>query len=73
VAKTKAKPAAEAKTYEIGEAVNGFVVTKAGLPNTCSATGEPITESYWFAKNQDEARSGQGISQAAFEALSDGQ
>jgi hypothetical protein len=59
--------ATEPKTYKIGEEINGFVVTEAGLPNSCSVTGQPISEGYWFAQNIDEARSGLGISQAAFE------
>lgn len=59
--------AAKPKTYQVGEKINGFVVTRAGLPNTCSLTGETITEGYWFAANEDEARSGLGLSQAAFE------
>ena len=62
------KPAAkETYTYQLGDQINGFVVTKAGLPNTCSITGQEITEGYWLAVNDDEARAGKGISVAAFE------
>lgn len=58
---------AEPFTYRLGEYVNGFLVTKIGLPNTCSVTGLPITEGFWLARNTDEARAGLGISVAAFE------
>lgn len=65
------EPEAEAPTepftYRLGEYVNGFLVTKIGLPNTCSVTGLPITEEFWLARNTDEARAGLGISVAAFE------
>lgn len=36
--------------------------TTRGLPNTCSQCGTPVKkEDGWFAKNEDEARSGQGL------------
>lgn len=60
-------PVKAGREYRPGEKINGFIVTAVGLPNTCSVTGKPITEGYWFAANNDEARSGQGISRAAFE------
>ena len=63
----QAAAARKPKTYQVGQKINGFIVTKAGLPNTCSLTGQVITEGYWFAANEDEARSGAGICQAAFE------
>ena len=63
----KAAQPAKRKVYQVGEKIHGFIVTTAGLPNTCSITGKEITEGYWFAANTDEARSGLGLSQAAFE------
>ncbi|MBN1430451.1 MAG: hypothetical protein JXB07_18925 [Anaerolineae bacterium] len=36
--------------------------TTRGLPNTCSQCGTPVKkEDWWFANNEDEARSGQGL------------
>ncbi len=62
------KPAAkDTRTYELGDRIDGFVVTKAGLPNTCSVSGQEITGGLWLARNDDEARAGKGISIAAFE------
>jgi predicted flap endonuclease-1-like 5' DNA nuclease len=34
--------------------------TTIGLPNTCCQCGKPV-EGSWFARNKDEARSGQGF------------
>lgn len=45
-----------------------LVRTKAGLPNTCSVTGEPC-EGTWFAKNEQAALAGQGFSEAHVRAL----
>ncbi len=63
----EAEAPAEPFTYRLGEYVNGFLVTSQGLPNTCSVTGLPITEGFWLARNDDEARAGLGISVAALE------
>jgi hypothetical protein len=61
--------AKKAKVYKLGEKLGDLVATSAGLPNTCSATGRPITEDYWFAKHEDAARAGSGVCQAVAEAL----
>lgn len=58
---------ARKKVYKIGDVVEGYLVTDAGLPNTCSVSAKPIKEKYWFAPNVDIARAGGGISQAEFE------
>jgi len=43
-----------------------FIATSAGLPNSCSITGEPILDEYWYAENEDAARAGQGIEMQFF-------
>ncbi|PJF23611.1 MAG: hypothetical protein CUN56_00160 [Phototrophicales bacterium] len=56
--------------FEPGQTVENhdgtYIVTTIGLPNTCSVTGEPVTDGYWLAKSPDHARAGHGISKAAF-------
>lgn len=39
--------------------------TQAGLPNTCSSCGTPVAvKDGWFARNDEQARTGQGLCQA---------
>lgn len=38
---------------------NEFQLTKVGLPNSCWSCGTPL-ETAWYARNEDEARSGKG-------------
>lgn len=57
-------------SFEIGQTVTNhdgdWIVTRAGLPNTCMISGEAVTDGYWLARSADHGRAGQGISAAAF-------
>jgi len=62
--------AAEAKSYKPGDRLGELVATRAGLPNSCTETGEKIpAHGIWFARNDDEARSGVAYCQAAAEKM----
>lgn len=66
-------PSKKKPNFEIGQTVTNhdgdWIVTATGLPNTCSISGQPVEDGYWLARNEDAARSGQGISEEAFRQL----
>ena len=38
-----------------------LIKTSLGLPNSCAACGEPVTDPFWFSINEDAAFAGQGV------------